>query len=80
MLSLVGMNLYGIMTKRISWKLVDDLAVGCCFYILPQSGQPIICSTVQKLTDDERKSTEIQEALKAYDLAIETKFSHNDPP
>jgi hypothetical protein len=35
---------------------------------------------VQKLSEDERKSSEVQEALKAYDLAIETKLSRNDPP
>jgi hypothetical protein len=35
---------------------------------------------VQKLSEDERKSREVQEALKEYDLAIEIKFSRNDPP
>jgi len=52
----------------------------CCYYILPQSGEPIVCSTVQRITDDEHKSAEVQEALKAYDLAIEIKLSHRNVP
>jgi len=52
----------------------------CCYYILPQSGEPIVCSTVQRITDDERKSAEVKQALDAYDLAIEIKLSHRNVP
>jgi hypothetical protein len=52
----------------------------CCYYILPHSGEPIVRSTVQKVTEDERKSADFQEKLKAFDLAIERKLGQADIP
>jgi hypothetical protein len=52
----------------------------CCYYILPCSGVPIVRSTVQKLTADELKSTEVLDHLKAYDLAIETRLGQGEQP
>jgi len=52
----------------------------CCYYILPHSGEPIVCSTVQPLTADELKSREVMDHLKAYDLAIETKLGQRGVP
>ncbi len=52
----------------------------CCYYILPQSGVPIVRSTVQRITDDELKSAEVKQALETYDLTIEIKLSHRNVP
>jgi len=52
----------------------------CCYFILPHSGEPIVCSTVQCLMADELKSREVMDHLKAYDLAIETKLGQRGVP
>jgi len=52
----------------------------CCYYILLHSSQPIVRSTVQRLSSDELKSSEIQDQLKAFDLAINTKLGSRGVP
>jgi hypothetical protein len=52
----------------------------CCYYILPESGEPIVRSTVQQVTEDERKSATFQERQKAFDLAIEARLGQADIP
>jgi hypothetical protein len=52
--------------------VAHQVGQACCYYILPSSGQPIVGLTVQRITEDERKTTDFQEKQKAYDLSIET--------
>jgi hypothetical protein len=52
----------------------------CCYYIRPVSGMPIVCSTVQKVSKDEKKSTLFQEQLASFDTAIEIKLGQADLP
>jgi hypothetical protein len=52
----------------------------CCYYILPFSGEPIVHSTVQKVTKDECKSSDFKEKLQAYDFSIDTKLGKADIP
>ena len=52
----------------------------CCYYILPESGEPSVGSTVQPVTDDERKSIDFQEKQRAFDLAIEARLGQADIP
>jgi hypothetical protein len=53
--------------------VAHDIGQALCFYILPQSGRPIVCSTVQSLTQDERSSLPIKQAILALDHAIKDK-------
>ena len=52
----------------------------CCYYILTASGQTIVRSTVQKVSEDEYKSTGFRDELTAYDLSIQTKLGQADIP
>ncbi len=46
-----------------------------CYYLLPASGIPIVRSTVQPISQDERKTTVVQEAMQALDDSIIPKFT-----
>jgi hypothetical protein len=45
-----------------------------CYYILPASGIPVACSTVQPVSPEERTIEEIQQELAALDNAIHSKL------
>ena len=68
--------------RHLGWWLGVAHRVGqaCCYYILPESGERIVRSTIQAVTDDERKSVVFQEKQKAFDLAIESKLGQADIP
>ncbi len=52
----------------------------CCYYIRPESGEPIVRSTVQQISEDERKSDTFRERQKAFDLEIESRLGQADIP
>jgi hypothetical protein len=60
--------------------VVHDVGQALCFYILPQSGRPIVRSTVESLTQDERSSLPIKQAILALDHAIKDRLTVESDP
>ena len=48
------------------------------YWILPLSGRPIVCSTVQHITKDEARDPKYQELLLSYDKQIDKTVNFKD--
>jgi len=61
--------------------IAHNVGQALCYYILPASGHPIICLTIQSLSPDELQTPEIQQAIRDLELSINDKIgSDNDIP
>jgi hypothetical protein len=60
--------------------VAHDIGQALCFYILLQSGRPIACPTMQSLTQDERSSLPIEQAILALDHAIKDRLTTDPDP
>jgi len=54
--------------------IAHNVGQALCYYILPSSGHPIVHSKIQALSNDQRQSTEIQQAVRDLHQAISDKF------
>jgi hypothetical protein len=55
--------------------VAHNVGQALCFYIMPQSGKPIVRSTMQALTQDERGSLPIKDAILALDQSIKDRIA-----
>ena len=55
--------------------VAHNVGQALCYYTLPQSGKPIVRSTVQALTQDEKGSLPIKDAILALDQSIKDRFA-----
>jgi hypothetical protein len=66
-------------TKHLArWLgIAHRISQALCYWLLPISGVPIACTTIQALSTEELGIDNIKSQLKSYDLTIEEKFSHD---
>jgi hypothetical protein len=60
--------------------VAHNVGQALCFYIMPQSGKPIVRSTMQALTQDERGSLPIKDAILALDQSIKDRIAVDSDP
>ena len=51
-----------------------------CYWILPPSGHPIARTTIQPITDEEKGTTEVRDAVAAFDAAVSSKIGDKLDP